>query len=261
MTRRELIRWAGMGTVGAAFAGGLGVAKLFGDERTVRKPSFVIIFADDLGYGDLGCYGHPTIHTPNLDHMAAEGQRWTHFYVGASVCTPSRAALLTGRLPIRSGMCSDSRRVLFPDSARGLPQGEITIAEALKPQGYTSACIGKWHLGHLPQYLPTNNGFDYYFGLPYSNDMDRVGGPGRQAFFDPKVEYWNVPLMRNDQIVERPADQNTLTKRYTEEAVRFIERSKDRPFFLYLAQTMVHVPLFVSDDFRGKSPRGLYGDA
>ncbi|MEN6575074.1 MAG: sulfatase [Phycisphaerales bacterium] len=260
MTRRELIRWAGMGTV-AAFAGGLGVAKLFGAERTVRKPNFIIIFADDLGYGDLGCYGHPTIRTPNLDHMAAEGQRWTDFYVGASVCTPSRAALLTGRLPIRSGMCSDSRRVLFPDSARGLPQGEITIAEALKPQGYTSACIGKWHLGHLPQYLPTNNGFDYYFGLPYSNDMDRVGGPGRQAFFDPKVEYWNVPLMRNDQIVERPADQNTLTKRYTEEAVRFIERSKDRPFFLYLAQTMVHVPLFVSDDFRGKSPRGLYGDA
>jgi len=168
---------------------------------------------------------------------------------------------MTGRLPIRSGMCDDSRRVLFPDSAGGLPQDEITIAEALKSQGYTSACIGKWHLGHLPQYLPTNNGFDYYFGLPYSNDMDRVGGPGRQAFFDPKVEYWNVPLMRNDQIIERPADQNTLTKRYTEEAVRFIKRSKDRPFFLYLAQTMVHVPLFVSDGFRGKSPRGLYGDA
>ena len=230
--------------------------------KTGKKPSFVIIFADDLGYGDLACYGHPTIRTPNLDRMAAEGQRWTDFYVGASVCTPSRAALLTGRLPIRSGMCSDVRRVLFPDSSGGLPQNEITLAEALKPQGYTSACIGKWHLGHLPQYLPTNNGFDYYFGIPYSNDMDRVGGPkGREAFKNPKVEYWNVPLMRNTQIIERPADQNTLTKRYTDEAVRFIERSKDQPFFLYLAHTMVHVPLFRSEDFQGKSPRGLYGDA
>jgi arylsulfatase A-like enzyme len=262
MTRRELIRWAGVGAAGFVFSHGLSVSQLRSAERAEKKPNFIIVFADDLGYGDLGCYGHPTIRTPNLDRMAAEGQRWTDFYVGASVCTPSRAALLTGRLPIRSGVCDDSRRVLFPDSAGGLPQGEITIAETLKEQGYTSACIGKWHLGHLPQYLPTNNGFDYYFGLPYSNDMDRVGGPqGREAFWNPKVEYWNVPLMRNDQIVERPADQNTLTKRYTEEAVRFIERSKDRPFFLYLAQTMVHVPLFVSDEFRGRSPRGLYGDA
>jgi arylsulfatase A-like enzyme len=227
-----------------------------------RRPNFVIIFADDLGYGDLACYGHPTIRTPNLDRMAAEGQRWTDFYVADSVCTPSRAALMTGRLPIRSGMCSDVRRVLFPDSSGGLPQSETTLAEALKPRGYTTACIGKWHLGHLPQYLPTNNGFDYYFGIPYSNDMDRVGGPqGREAFKNPRIEYWNVPLMRNTEIIERPADQNTLTKQYTEEAVQFIERSKDRPFFLYLAHTMVHVPLFRSDAFRGKSPRGLYGDA
>ncbi len=261
VTRREMIRWAGMGAAGLAFSRGLSAAKLFGADRSARMPNFVIIFCDDMGYGDLGCYGHPTIRTPNLDRMAAEGQRWTDFYVGASVCTPSRAALLTGRLPIRSGMCSDTRRVLFPDSARGLPQSEITISEALKPQGYASACVGKWHLGHLPQFLPTNNGFDYYFGLPYSNDMDRVGGQGRQAFLDPKVEYWNVPLMRNGQIVERPADQNTLTKRYTEEAIRFIERSRNRPFFLYLAHTMVHVPLFVSDEFRGRSLRGLYGDA
>ncbi|MCU0915245.1 MAG: sulfatase [Planctomycetes bacterium] len=230
-------------------------------EKPVRKPNFIIIFCDDMGYGDLGCYGHPTIRTPNIDRMAAEGQKWTDFYVGASVCTPSRAALLTGRLPIRSGMCSDVRRVLFPNSAGGLPAGEVTIAEGLKPQGYATGCIGKWHLGHLPQYLPTNNGFDSYFGVPYSNDMDRVAGEGRQAFFDPKVEYWNVPLLRDEQIIERPADQNTLTKRYTEEAVRFIERNKERPFFLYLAHTMVHVPLFVSDAFRGQSPRGLYGDA
>ncbi len=261
MTRREFVRWIGMGTAGLALSGctrELGVSRT---GRTDKKPNFVIIFADDLGYGDLACYGHPTIRTPNLDRMAAEGQRWTDFYVGASVCTPSRSALLTGRLPIRSGMCSDVRRVLFPDSSGGLPQNEITLAEALKPQGYTSACIGKWHLGHLPQYLPTNNGFDYYFGLPYSNDMDRVGGQGREAFKNPKVEYWNVPLMRNTEIIERPADQNTLTKRYTEEAVRFIERSKDRPFLLYLAHTMVHVPLFRSKDFQGRSPRGLYGDA
>jgi arylsulfatase A-like enzyme len=225
-----------------------------------RPPNFIIIFADDMGYGDAGCYGHPTIRTPNLDNMAADGQKWTNFYVAASVCTPSRAALLTGRLPIRSGMCNDERRVLFPDSAGGIPQREITIAEALKPKGYATACIGKWHLGHLPQYLPTNNGFDYYFGIPYSNDMDRVAGEGRQAFWDPKIEYWNVPLMRNEQIIERPADQNTITKRYTQEAVEFIKRSKDRPFFLYLAHTMPHVPLFVSKDFRDKSLRGLYGD-
>ena len=261
MTRREWIRWAGMGVAGLAFSESLSGVSLLGAEKADKKPNFIIIFCDDMGYGDLGCYGHPTIRTPNLDRMVAEGQKWTDFYVGASVCTPSRAALMTGRLPVRSGMCNDGRRVLFPDSAGGLPQGEVTIAEALKGQGYTSACIGKWHLGHLPQYLPTNNGFDYYFGLPYSNDMDRVGGPGRAAFFDPKVEYWNVPLMRNDQIIERPADQNTLTKRYTEEAVAFIERSKDQPFFLYLPHTMVHVPLFASDGFRGKSPRGLYGDA
>jgi arylsulfatase A-like enzyme len=247
-----------MGAAGFATGGSM---PLFAAEKPAQKPNFVIIFCDDMGYGDIGCYGHPTIRTPHIDRMAAEGQKWTDFYVGASVCTPSRAALLTGRLPIRSGMCSDKRRVLFPDSARGLPANEVTIAEALKPQGYATGCIGKWHLGHLPQYLPTNNGFDSYFGVPYSNDMDRVAGEGRAAFFDPKVEYWNVPLMRNEQIVERPADQNTLTKRYTEEAVRFIEQNQDRPFFLYLAHTMVHVPLFVSDDFRGKSPRGLFGDA
>ena len=225
-----------------------------------KKPNFIIIFCDDMGYGDLGCYGHPTIRTPNLDQMAAEGQKWTNFYVGASVCTPSRAALMTGRLPIRSGMCSDKRRVLFPDSASGLPHGEVTIAEGLKTRGYTTACVGKWHLGHLPQFLPTNNGFDSYFGIPYSNDMDRVGGKGRQAFLEPKVEYWNVPLMRNEEIVERPADQNTITKRYAEESVKFIKENKSKPFFLYLANSLPHVPLFVSENFRNKSLRGLYGD-
>jgi arylsulfatase A-like enzyme len=228
--------------------------------QIVRKPNFIVIFCDDLGYGDLGVYGHPTIRTPNLDQLAAEGQKWTSFYAAASVCTPSRAALLTGRLPIRSGMCSDQRRVLFPNSAGGLPSNEMTIAEALKTVGYATACIGKWHLGHLSSYLPTKHGFDYYFGIPYSNDMDAVEGWNYEDFFDPKIEYWNVPLMRNDEIIERPADQTTVTKRYADEAVRFIQENKDRSFFLYLAHSMPHVPLFASESFLGRSVRGLYGD-
>jgi arylsulfatase A-like enzyme len=225
-------------------------------------PNFVVIFCDDLGYGDVGAFGHPTIRTPELDRMAAEGQKWTSFYVGASVCTPSRAALLTGRLPIRSGMCSDRRRVLFPDSGGGLPETEITIAEALRDLGYSTGCVGKWHLGHLPQYLPTENGFDSYFGIPYSNDMDRVpeSPDGRAAFLNPAIESWNVPLLRNTEIVERPADQRTITRRYTDEAVQFIQANRERPFFLYLAHSMPHVPLFRSESFAGSSLRGLFGD-
>ena len=229
--------------------------------QAADPPNLVIIFADDLGYGDLGTYGHPTIHTPNLDRMAAEGMKFTQFYSAASVCTPSRAALLTGRLPVRSGMASDVRRVLFPDSKFGLPAEEITIAEALKTKGYATAAVGKWHLGHHPQYLPTNNGFDTYFGIPYSNDMDRVaGGEWREIFWEPKVEYWNVPLMRDEAIVERPADQHTITRRYTEEAVSFIRDHKDGPFFVYLAHSLPHVPLFRGEAFAGVSRRGLYGD-
>jgi len=258
LTRRQFVKTLGFAAGALALPGCGGAGRL--NQNASKKPNFVIIFCDDMGYGDLGCYGHPTIRTPNLDRMAAEGQKWTNFYVGASVCTPSRAALMTGRLPIRSGMCSDKRRVLFPDSASGLPKGEVTIAEALKTKGYTTACIGKWHLGHLPPYLPTNNGFDSYFGIPYSNDMDRIAGKGREAFFDPKIEYWNVPLMRDEEIVERPADQNTITKRYAEEGVKFIKKNKDKPFFLYLANSLPHVPLFVSQNFRNKSLRGLYGD-
>src|ERR1051325_3798760 len=182
-----------------------------------RQPNVVILLADDLGYGDLGCYGHPTIRTPNLDRMAREGMRFTDFYSAAPVCTPSRAALLTGRLAVRSGMAHDTRRVLFPNSAGGLPPEEITIADALKERGYATACIGKWHLGHRPSFVPMRHGFDYYFGLPYSNDMDLVPGSpkGASGRTDPRIEWWNQPLMRNDEVVERPAEQHTLTKRYT----------------------------------------------
>ncbi|HUE73868.1 MAG TPA: sulfatase [Pirellulaceae bacterium] len=231
-------------------------------DQPADRPNVIVLYADDLGYGDLGCYGHPTIRTPHLDRMAAEGMRFTSFYSAAEVCTPSRAALLTGRYPIRSGMASNNRRVLFPNSAGGIPASEITLAEALKERGYATACVGKWHLGHLPQYLPMKHGFDSYFGIPYSNDMDRVADNklGRTIFLEPKMEYWNVPLMRNDEVIERPADQPTLTRRYTEEAAAFIEAHQDRPFFLYLPYTMPHVPLFASQSHAGQSPRGLYGD-
>tara|TARA_R110002111_G_scaffold262860_1_gene341915 strand:+ start:25105 stop:26571 length:1467 start_codon:yes stop_codon:yes gene_type:complete len=226
------------------------------------KPNVIVIYADDLGYGDLACFGHPTIKTPYLDQMAAEGMKFTQFYSAAPVCTPSRAALLTGRYPIRSGMCSDKRRVLFPDSGGGLPASEITLAEALKETGYKTACVGKWHLGHLPQFLPTSNGFDSYYGIPYSNDMDRVAGgkKARAIFLNPEVKSWNVPLMRDTEIIERPADQTTITKRYTEEAVKFIRENQKQPFYLYLAHSMPHVPLFRSKEFADKSRRGLYGD-
>ena len=226
-----------------------------------QKPNFIIIFTDDQGYGDLGIYGHPTIKTPNIDQMAMEGQKWTNFYVAANVCTPSRSAIMTGRLPVRTGMYSNKRRVLFPNSDGGLPSKENTIAKLLKGAGYATAAIGKWHLGHLPQYLPTSHGFDYYYGIPYSNDMDRVNDLSyMQYFVDSKTENFNVPLMRNEEIIERPANQNTITRRYTEEAVNYINSHQDEPFFLYLAHSLPHVPLFAGKEFLGSSDRGLYGD-
>ena len=222
--------------------------------------SFIIILTDDQGYGDLGSYGHPTIRTPNLDRMAVEGQRWTSFYA-APVCTPSRAQLMTGRYAIRSGLAAG---VLFPDSTGGLQPSEVTIAEVLKLRGYATLAVGKWHLGHLPQYLPTNQGFDRYFGIPYSNDMERdTTIPAADVFrrtMEPKITDYNVPLMRDAKIVEQPADQTTITRRYTDEAIKFIRQQQKQPFFVYLAHSMPHMPLFRSKEFEGRSARGIYGD-
>lgn len=241
VTRRQFI--------GAALGGSAALLGLrqaaFGGGGT-RLPNFVIINVDDLGYRDVGCFGAELIRTPNVDRMAAEGMRLTSFYA-QPVCTPSRAALLTGCYPMRVGLPA----VLNSQSTHGISASEKTIAELLKERGYATACIGKWHLGHHKPFLPTRHGFDYYFGLPYSNDMPRK----------PNNEYPELPLLRNEEAIESPANQDTLTQRYTQEAVAFIERSRRRPFFLYLPHTMVHVPLHVSDAFRGRSKQGLYGDA
>ncbi len=255
MNRREFLgksagfglSWAGLlGLIG----GGSGCVSnksrnssgLAGRRGQNEQMNFVVIFADDMGYGDANCYGHPTIATPNLDRMAVEGMKFSQFYSASSVCTPSRAALLTGRLPIRNGMCSNKRRVLFPNSAGGLPAEEITIAGALKCKGYATGCVGKWHLGHLPEFLPTRRGFDSYYGIPYSNDMK------------PSI------LMDGEDVLEKPVDQRTLTRRYTAKAKTFIEQHQAEPFFLYLAHSFPHVPLFASKAFKDKSRRGLYGD-
>jgi arylsulfatase len=220
-----------------------------------EQPNFVIIFADDMGYGDLGCYGHPTIHTPHLDDMARRGMKFAQFYVASSVCTPSRAGLLTGRLPIRSGLS----KVLIPSSTGGLPADEITLAEALHDVGYATACIGKWHLGWQREYLPGNHGFERYFGIPYSNDMSPAVQPGNPVFKDSPPH----PLIRDITVTnpDHEPDQRLLTGQYTEESLKFIrEHAGKKPFFLYLAHTMPHVPLFAGAEFAGRSRRGLYGD-
>lgn len=245
------------------------IAPTLDAEPLAEKPNVVLIFVDDMGYADIGAFGSPIARTPNLDRLAIEGQKWTSFYAPASVCTPSRAGLLTGRFPVRSGMAGlvHARHVLFPNSTGGLPQSELTLAEMLGERGYASAAFGKWHLGHLPQFLPTANGFQSYFGIPYSNDMDMPGGIDspwslEKFFAPPNIDNWDVPLMDGDEIVERPANQFTITRRYTERAIDFMNdsQSKGKPFFVYLAHNMPHTPLFVSPGFEGKSAGGAYGD-
>ena len=216
--------------------------------KAASPPNIILVFMDDLGYADIGPFGATRQKTPHLDQMAAEGMRLTDFYSTCSVCTPSRSSLMTGCYPRRINMHVDEKNlcVLFPAARKGLSPDEVTIAELLKQQGYATACLGKWHLGDHPDFLPTNQGFDYYFGIPYSNDMNRKEVP--------------LPLVRNETVIEVPVKQETITRRYTQEAVRFITTNKKRPFFLYLPHTAVHLPLFPGKSFHGKSQNGRYGD-
>jgi arylsulfatase A-like enzyme len=214
-----------------------------GPETGKRPPNIVIIYADDLGYGDLACYGHPTFKTPSLDRMAREGARLTQFYSSCPYCAPSRASLLTGRYPFRCGMPGNPSPDGSPKSNElHLPDAEITLANLLGDAGYATAMFGKWHLGHQPDYYPTRRGFDEYLGILYSNDMRPV------------------ELIRQEERIEYPLIQATLTQRYTENAVRFIRQHRDRPFFLYLAHAMPHKPLAASERFYKKTGTGLYGD-
>ncbi len=233
-----------------------------------KPPNFIVIFTDDQGFEDLGCFGSPKIKTPHLDQLAADGRKFTSFYSANSVCSPSRASLMTGCYPVRVSIPG----VLFPRHDIGLNPDEITIADLLKTKSYATACIGKWHIGHKPKFLPTSQGFDSYYGIPYSNDMtidpeaklaENINlreGFTLDRIRNEKPKKNLVPLMRNEEVIEYPCDQTTLTKRYTEEAVKFIEENKKRPFFLYLPHTMPHIPLFASENFKGKSERGPYGD-
>ena len=229
--------------------------------RDAERPNVVLIFTDDQGYGDVGAYGATGYTTPNLDAMADEGIRFTDFYVAAPVCTPSRAALMTGSYPKRVGL---AYRVLFPFSNTGLNPEEVTIAEILKTRGYATAAVGKWHLGHHDTFLPTRQGFDTYLGIPYSNDMgnNRYGQSewARAQGADSSFVSPPTPLMRNEQILESGPDQTQLTRRYTDEAVRFIEDHSEEPFFLYVAHSMPHVPIAASEAFSGQSEHGIYGD-
>lgn len=220
-----------------------------------EQPNIIVMMADDMGYGDLSTYGHPNIVTPNLDAMATEGIKLTSFYAGQAVCTPSRAALMTGRYAIRSGM----QQVLMPDSDRGLPQSEFTMAEMLKSQGYQTAMVGKWHLGDKAGFLPVDHGFDQYFGLLYSNDMT---DPWVTAELMGRESMSPLQMFRNDKPVGVIKDQSVLTTSYTEEAVANIGAfSDDKPFFLYMAWSMPHLPVAAPDFQKGKSAGGLYGDA
>jgi len=269
MRRREFLRLSSRTALAGAAAAAAPQLLLGAAAARRRKPNFVVILTDDQGYGDLSCYGSTRVKTPNLDRMAAEGMKFTDFYVAAPVCTPTRSALMTGCYPRRIGL---HRHVLFPNSKKGLNPREITIAELLKRQGYATTCVGKWHLGYQRKFLPTRQGFDSYYGIPFSNDMwlppnmsyakgahlpSDLDAEKRKAGVRARNE---VPLMRNEEVIEYPTDQATLTERYTEEAIKFIKANKDRPFFLYLPHTMPHYPLHVSKRFKGKSKARLFGD-
>ncbi|KPK78141.1 MAG: arylsulfatase [Phycisphaerae bacterium SM23_30] len=224
-----------------------------------RPPNVVIIFTDDQGYADVGCYGAKGYTTPHLDRMAREGMRFTSFYVSQAVCSASRVSLLTGCYANRVSILG----ALGPGAQHGLHPEEETIAEVLKKKGYAAGIFGKWHLGHHREFLPLQHGFDEYLGVPYSNDMWPIGYDGKPAPEGAKAGYPFLPLIDgNEKVTEIRTlqDQDTLTTRYTERAVKFIEKNKDRPFFLYVPHSMVHVPLGVSDKFRGKSEQGMYGD-
>jgi arylsulfatase A len=207
-------------------------------QKKTGKPNIVVILADDLGYGDIGTFGATDIRTPNIDNLAKNGLKLTSFYSSSPVCSPTRAALITGRYPRRLGI----DHVFFPESFTGIPTEEVTIAEALKGNGYKTAIFGKWHLGHHRQFLPLQNGFDEYYGIPYSNDMQ------------------GVVYLRGNDVDSIKVNQKYTTKTYTDEAVKFISKNKDKPFFLYVTHNMPHVPLYASPAFEGKSKRGLYGD-
>jgi len=210
-----------------------------GNINAQEKPNVVIIYLDDMGYSDISCYGQTKWSTPNIDRLAHEGVRFTDAYSASPVSSPSRAALLTGRYPVRMGI----QGVFYTDSYTGIPQEELLISELLKSAGYATGIVGKWHLGSRDKFLPLQNGFDEYFGIPYSNDM------GAQVY------------LRGNEVEEFHIDQSQMTKKYTAEAKDFISRHKDRPFFLYLAHNMMHVPIFCSEEFMGKSNAGIYGDA
>ncbi len=252
LKRRDFLKTLGLG----ATALSLGLCS----GSTKRSPNFVIIFTDDQGYADLGCYGAQGFSTPNIDRLASQGMRFTSFYVAQAVCSASRAALLTGCYPNRVSILG----ALGPQAKHGLNHEEETIAEVLKKRGYKCGVFGKWHLGHRKPFLPLQHGFDEYFGLPYSNDMWPIDYDGQMASEGTnKAKYpWPPLIDGNDTVsqVDSMDAQDNLTTQYTQRAVQFIEKNKDNPFFLYVPHSMVHVPLGVSSRFRGKSEQGMYGD-
>ena len=256
-TRRDFLKSLAAGTAALAVAPDLG--KSLSNERPSNRPNIVLVFADDLGYADVGCYGAMGFATPTLDQMALRGMRFTDFYVSQAVCSASRASLLTGCYSERVSI----QGALGPWAEIGLNPEEETIARMLKRQGYATAIFGKWHLGHHREFLPLSHGFDEYLGLPYSNDMWPFGYDGKPLADGRKAGYPSLPLIDGfEKVAEirNLEDQATLTTRYTERAVQFIEKNKNRPFFLYLPHSMPHTPIAASTKFRGKSERGLYGD-